>query len=311
MALIKCRECGNDVSSEAKTCPKCGIPIKPSYFKKSLIFGGLIVLLVGLWGILSSNSDNKKVPQTPNWKLLFSNAQTGFSTYIDLNSIKDVDGGSSAFATTVTSSPRLIDAAQILQDPKLNGLKYKSIVQEREFFCSQRMAAIKSLAFMTGEMGVGNKVSGDAFDASKTKSSLSDEPESQAAFQQACKTYFDLQAAKEKQSSLTNKTMQWGSPAVLEGVIQTSTFMNCCFNGNETRTSYKRIELANKVNFAKDSQDETAGEVLNVGIIALFGGADLKAVDGTLVKIQCSGFAPGFNGHYALPVNCVNPKLLN
>ena len=28
MALIKCPECGNDVSTEAVSCPKCGCPIK-------------------------------------------------------------------------------------------------------------------------------------------------------------------------------------------------------------------------------------------------------------------------------------------
>lgn len=28
MALIKCPECGNDVSTEAVSCPKCGYPIK-------------------------------------------------------------------------------------------------------------------------------------------------------------------------------------------------------------------------------------------------------------------------------------------
>ncbi|MBT8567352.1 zinc ribbon domain-containing protein [Polynucleobacter paneuropaeus] len=311
MALIKCRECGNDVSSEAKTCPKCGIAVKPSHLKRYLLAGASVVILVVFWASFSSHTGDQQISRAPNWKLLFSNTQTGFSTYIDLNSIKDAEGGSRAFATTVTSSPRLIDAAQILQDPKLNGLKYKSIVQEREFFCSQKMAAIKSLTFRAGEMGAGEKVSGDTFDTSKTKSTLSDEPESQVAFQQACKTYFDKEAAKEKRSSLSNKTMQWGSPAVLEGVIQTSTFMNCCFNGVETRTAYKRVELAKKVNFAKDGQDETAGELLNVEHIALLGGINLKAVDGTPVKIQCTGFAPGFNGHYALPVNCVDPKLIN
>ncbi len=29
MALITCKECGSEVSSEAKTCPKCGVRIKP------------------------------------------------------------------------------------------------------------------------------------------------------------------------------------------------------------------------------------------------------------------------------------------
>jgi uncharacterized membrane protein YvbJ len=27
MALIKCKECGKEVSSEAKNCPNCGYPI--------------------------------------------------------------------------------------------------------------------------------------------------------------------------------------------------------------------------------------------------------------------------------------------
>lgn len=30
MALIKCKECGNEVSTEAKTCPKCGARVRPS-----------------------------------------------------------------------------------------------------------------------------------------------------------------------------------------------------------------------------------------------------------------------------------------
>ena len=28
MALIKCSECGNEVSDRAKSCPKCGCPIQ-------------------------------------------------------------------------------------------------------------------------------------------------------------------------------------------------------------------------------------------------------------------------------------------
>lgn len=54
MALIKCKECGNEVSTEAKTCPKCGARVKPSsgclpalaYFG-----GGIVVLLLVLAAI--------------------------------------------------------------------------------------------------------------------------------------------------------------------------------------------------------------------------------------------------------------------
>ena len=45
MSMAKCRECGTEVSEEAKTCPKCGIskPVK----KTSL----LVKLLAGLFGL--------------------------------------------------------------------------------------------------------------------------------------------------------------------------------------------------------------------------------------------------------------------
>lgn len=45
MAIKQCRECGSEVSSEAKVCPKCGIskPIK----KTSLI----VKILLGIFGI--------------------------------------------------------------------------------------------------------------------------------------------------------------------------------------------------------------------------------------------------------------------
>ena len=29
MAMVKCRECGNDISSLSKSCPHCGAPTHP------------------------------------------------------------------------------------------------------------------------------------------------------------------------------------------------------------------------------------------------------------------------------------------
>jgi endogenous inhibitor of DNA gyrase (YacG/DUF329 family) len=37
MALIKCEECDNTVSSKARTCPKCGAPVGASH---AAPFGG-------------------------------------------------------------------------------------------------------------------------------------------------------------------------------------------------------------------------------------------------------------------------------
>lgn len=62
MALLKCRECGHDVSSEAKACLNCGAKVikvkekKPSIWKKNLgdfeLSGRGWALLLGAFGIL-------------------------------------------------------------------------------------------------------------------------------------------------------------------------------------------------------------------------------------------------------------------
>lgn len=58
MALIKCPECGKEISSAAKKCPNCGKPINPVKSSKVIIWViagifGIIALLV----LLSSFSD--------------------------------------------------------------------------------------------------------------------------------------------------------------------------------------------------------------------------------------------------------------
>lgn len=46
MALMKCHECGSDVSSEAKTCPKCGATPRSKSNKLQAIFGAVVVVTV-------------------------------------------------------------------------------------------------------------------------------------------------------------------------------------------------------------------------------------------------------------------------
>ena len=36
MSLIKCSECGKEISDKAKVCPNCGAPIKEGEFHKEL-----------------------------------------------------------------------------------------------------------------------------------------------------------------------------------------------------------------------------------------------------------------------------------
>lgn len=63
MAIIKCRECGNDVSDRAKSCPKCGCPITKSLMKRKFNFPiiRLIVIAVLFFAIAPFCVNSKDV----------------------------------------------------------------------------------------------------------------------------------------------------------------------------------------------------------------------------------------------------------
>lgn len=48
MALVKCKECGSEVSTSAKACPKCGAKPPKKTSRVTWVFLGLLVFVVGL-----------------------------------------------------------------------------------------------------------------------------------------------------------------------------------------------------------------------------------------------------------------------
>ena len=51
MALKKCKECGTEISSEAKACPKCGSPSTATAIQSlgcALTIIGIVIILVFL-----------------------------------------------------------------------------------------------------------------------------------------------------------------------------------------------------------------------------------------------------------------------
>jgi len=69
MALVPCRECGKEVSDEAKTCPYCGIrtPSKARRKRKFIITAVIILVIVGLsaWGYHKVNQPVVAADGTP------------------------------------------------------------------------------------------------------------------------------------------------------------------------------------------------------------------------------------------------------
>lgn len=64
MALVKCKECGNDVSTDAATCPKCGAKRAKATSKLTWIVGGFFALVITI-GIIQSNG-SPSAPAAPS-----------------------------------------------------------------------------------------------------------------------------------------------------------------------------------------------------------------------------------------------------
>lgn len=57
MALVKCKECGKEVSTSAKICPHCGVK-NPGIRAKDMIIGVLTLVFIG-WLVIQYSSDNE------------------------------------------------------------------------------------------------------------------------------------------------------------------------------------------------------------------------------------------------------------
>jgi hypothetical protein len=66
MALIKCEECGNEVSSKADACPKCGAKVGPEKVGCGKVlmvtFLGFVILVIGISIAGSMNDSGSSAP---------------------------------------------------------------------------------------------------------------------------------------------------------------------------------------------------------------------------------------------------------
>jgi len=84
MALIHCKECDNEVSTKAKTCPRCGasVPKRPWGIICAGVFGGLIAIgaLSGNQNSPASNSSHASAPVAPINCNIFSDIEKPHTT---------------------------------------------------------------------------------------------------------------------------------------------------------------------------------------------------------------------------------------
>lgn len=71
MALVKCKECSNQVSNKAKTCPQCGAPIPKGYGVGTLLVLVVMIFIVFVYlgetptGSLPTASTLNTAPPAP------------------------------------------------------------------------------------------------------------------------------------------------------------------------------------------------------------------------------------------------------
>ena len=105
MAISKCRECGEDVSDSAKTCPKCGVskPVK----KTSLGVKILAILLgLGVLGQLISGAGGKSTTTNSSSSVQARPSEDELASKV---TIKDFRWGTGGFGSVLVLSKIVIE----------------------------------------------------------------------------------------------------------------------------------------------------------------------------------------------------------
>lgn len=105
MAIVNCKECGKEISSEAKVCPHCG-------FKKSQASGCFIAILIFLFVLIISSlgskpKDNFESTRAPNQADMRSSAAGACMLFINqvLHDPSSADFDSTSEAYVDQNSP--------------------------------------------------------------------------------------------------------------------------------------------------------------------------------------------------------------
>lgn len=77
MALIKCKDCGSEISDQAKNCPQCGKPIKKDIGCFSMI-GIFLIGFIVICYIIGNNSEKENVNYCTGKEILAYNYAEDF-----------------------------------------------------------------------------------------------------------------------------------------------------------------------------------------------------------------------------------------
>lgn len=108
MALMRCPECGSDVSSEAYNCPKCGIGIK--YWTTGRILIAIVIIFVAFGGCYVVRLQMTVVPEkvTFDYKTPYVSTSTPYYNPAD-GPLKSADSSTQKFVALLATHCRNSD----------------------------------------------------------------------------------------------------------------------------------------------------------------------------------------------------------
>lgn len=89
MALRKCKECGEEISSSAKKCPKCGKDQRNFFMKHPVLYTILILIIIGIASNSGSDTTNTSVSTGTSGDTTASSTETIEYTAIDVDTLHD------------------------------------------------------------------------------------------------------------------------------------------------------------------------------------------------------------------------------
>lgn len=131
MALIKCKECGKEISSEAEACPHCGYKPKKAGCLAAIGIGILAVIVVSLIGRCSLRSDAEKAAPQAVSKVPPESPEKAATNFFKLNaSDKILTCGKVVSAVTVKDTSKARDSLVTCS----NGEKYRFVQEHMDMF---------------------------------------------------------------------------------------------------------------------------------------------------------------------------------
>ncbi len=295
MALVKCAECGKEVSDAANACPNCGA--KPRRRGGVRKYVGIAFVLLIVWSVIGSLSGQQsgrgKVDSPPPKEAAVEKSTVDFD--------RPIHTGPGTLVCSLSS------AADVREGRGLQA----AMKSRSEVFGRQEDAEKAGCE----EWQEGIPVQLDDSERQRAKKWQLEHKCGMLSFVRGFIFSCDLQndastvIAIPPKAKPTKGGLKWNAPATLSGVLKSGTYTDCCNNGEEKIQSYLFMHLDRKITMDQgDDADEEPG-MEGVENIALGLASAPNVSEGQHIVVACKQIWLGNTGHYALPVFCDEPKL--